>query len=196
MNDITSFPDHPEVDSGIRTNENDIQKLLKSSDVDKTQMDAKLWNSRNGDNEKNPKYQEGVNSYENIPTEQFDKSPKSGSNNIPKELFPLDPLGSSKVAVEQFAAATLSKGPNESPIKDLTMLQSTLFTLQHQQVFQMQLIEQLQYQLAKTNSKREKRRTISQTKLKKEDKTEPDPKADALPDKSVALMTEWQVPFL
>lgn len=193
MNAITSFPDHPEVGSGIIQTD---EKLLKSSDVGKTQIDAKLCDSRNGDNEKNPKCQEGVNSYENIPTEQIERSPKSGSNNIPKELFPLDVLGSSKVAVEQFATAALSKGPNESSIKDLTMLQSTLFTLQHQQVFQMQLIEQLQYQLAKTNSKREKKRTISQTKLKKEDKTEPDPKADALPNESMASMTKWQVPFL
>lgn len=82
-----------------------------------------------------------------------------------------DALENTKLAVAQFAAAALSKGVNESSIKDLTMLQSALFTLQHQQVFQMQLIEQLQYQLAKTNARKDKKWKPT----KSDDGSEPNP---------------------
>lgn len=81
-------------------------------------------------------------------------------NDCEKMNFTLDALENTKIAVAQFATAALSKGPNENSAKDLTMLQSALFTLQHQQVFQMQLIERLQYQLAKTATKTDKKREI------------------------------------
>lgn len=45
-------------------------------------------------------------------------------------------------------AAMTNNSDNEDAQKQLTMLQSTLFTLQHQQLFQMQLIQQLQSRLS------------------------------------------------
>lgn len=83
---------------------------------------------------------------------------------IPRHVT-FEALENEKVAMAEFAAAALSKGANETPSKDMTILQSALFTLQHQQVFQMQLIEQLQFQLAKTNASKEKKRDqLSQSK--------------------------------
>lgn len=61
----------------------------------------------------------------------------------------LEALQNTKVAVAQFAANAIANSPDsETAIKELAMLQTTLFTLQHQQVFQLQLIQQLQSQLS------------------------------------------------
>lgn len=61
----------------------------------------------------------------------------------------LEALQNTKVAVAQFAATALANsGDNEAALQELAVLQSTLFTLQHQQVFQLQLINQLQQQLS------------------------------------------------
>ncbi|XP_018325870.1 homeotic protein spalt-major isoform X2 [Agrilus planipennis] len=61
----------------------------------------------------------------------------------------LEALQNTKVAVAQFAATTMANNSdNEAALQDLAVLQSTLFTLQHQQVFQLQLINQLQQQLS------------------------------------------------
>lgn len=87
-----------------------------------------------------------------------------------QEHATLEALEKTKVAVAQFAAAALSKGTDENAAKDMTVLQSALFTLQHQQVFQMQLIEQLQFQLAKNHTRIDKKRPkCSQTKSKKDE---------------------------
>lgn len=50
------------------------------------------------------------------------------------------------------SAAMTNNSDNEDAQKQLTLLQSTLFTLQHQQLFQMQLIQQLQSQLTLSQS--------------------------------------------
>lgn len=70
-----------------------------------------------------------------------------------QERVTLEALENTKVAVAQFAAIALAKGADENAIKDLSLLQSTLFTLQHQQVVQLQLIQKLQSQLESTNKK-------------------------------------------
>lgn len=60
----------------------------------------------------------------------------------------LEALQNTKVAVAQFAATALANNvDNEVAMQELAVLQSTLFTLQHQQVFQLQLINQLRHQL-------------------------------------------------
>lgn len=59
----------------------------------------------------------------------------------------LEALENTKVAVAQFAATALANGADEASLKELAMLQNTLYTLQHQQVFQIQLIQQLQSQV-------------------------------------------------
>lgn len=63
----------------------------------------------------------------------------------------LEALQNTKVAVAQFAASALAGGADsEAALQELAVLQSTLYTLQHQQVFQLQLISQLQQQLSIT----------------------------------------------
>lgn len=66
----------------------------------------------------------------------------------------LEALQNTKVAVAQFAATAMANNAdNEAALHELAVLQSTLFTLQHQQVFQLQLIRQLQSQLSLTRRK-------------------------------------------
>ncbi|XP_017787161.1 PREDICTED: homeotic protein spalt-major-like isoform X4 [Nicrophorus vespilloides] len=61
----------------------------------------------------------------------------------------LEALQNTKVAVAQFAATAMANNENnEAALQELAVLQSTLFTLQHQQVLQLQLINQLQQQLS------------------------------------------------
>lgn len=95
---------------------------------------------------------------------------KKETEDLTQKHVTLDALEHSKIAVAQFAAAALAKGANENSVKDLTMLQSALFTLQHQQVFQMQLIEQLQFQLAKSTTKKDKTETKSSENSKDGDR--------------------------
>lgn len=60
----------------------------------------------------------------------------------------LEALQNTKVAVAQFAATAMANNTdNQAALQELAVLQSTLFTLQHQQVLQLQLINQLQQQL-------------------------------------------------
>ncbi|GBP71641.1 Homeotic protein spalt-major [Eumeta japonica] len=70
----------------------------------------------------------------------------------------LEALQNTKVAVAQFAATAMANNAdNEAALHELAVLQRTLFTLQHQQVFQLQLIQQLQTQLSMTRRKEEQR---------------------------------------
>lgn len=64
-------------------------------------------------------------------------------------------LSSTKLPIDQFVAAALANGSvtDETTIKDFSMLQSTLFTLQNQQIFQLKLIERLKSQLLTSSSK-------------------------------------------
>lgn len=179
-------------DTIIPKNDAVLHHILKSNDDDRTEMDTKSSNENGSNKRMNQKCQDSAKNNENIPTEREEGNPKYGTENIPPEHFSLDALESTKVAVAQFAAAALSKGPNESSVKDLTMLQSALFTLQHQQVFQMQLIEQLQYQLAKTSTKRDKKRKISQTKLEiEEENVEADLEVPFEENNLITATTEW-----
>lgn len=68
----------------------------------------------------------------------------------------LEALQNTKVAVAQFAATAMANNTdNEAALQELAVLQSTLFTLQHQQVLQLQLINQLQQQLQIDRTKEE-----------------------------------------
>lgn len=72
----------------------------------------------------------------------------------------LEALQNTKVAVAQFAATALANNAdNEAALQELAVLQSTLFTLQHQQVLQLQLINQLQQQLQIDRVKEEEEAT-------------------------------------
>lgn len=81
-----------------------------------------------------------------------------------QERVTLEALENTKVAVAQFAAIALAKGADENAIKDLSLLQSTLFTLQHQQVVQLQLIQKLQSQLDSTSKKEKLPKKLSSVK--------------------------------
>lgn len=60
----------------------------------------------------------------------------------------LEALQNTKVAVAQFAATALAtNGDNPAALQELAVLQSTLFTLQQQQMMQLSLIQQLQNHL-------------------------------------------------
>ncbi|KAL0274078.1 UNVERIFIED_CONTAM: hypothetical protein PYX00_006593 [Menopon gallinae] len=60
----------------------------------------------------------------------------------------LEALQNTKVAVAQFAATALATGgDNPAALQELAVLQSTLFTLQQQQMMQLSLIQQLQNHL-------------------------------------------------
>ncbi|XP_049867253.1 homeotic protein spalt-major-like [Pectinophora gossypiella] len=94
-------------------------------------------------------------------------SPEDGEAEVPEADVPpvglpfpvaghvtLEALQNTKVAVAQFAATAMANNAdNEAALHELAVLQSTLFTLQHQQVFQLQLIRQLQNQLSLTRRK-------------------------------------------
>ncbi|XP_052747207.1 sal-like protein 3 isoform X2 [Bicyclus anynana] len=66
----------------------------------------------------------------------------------------LEALQNTRVAVAQFAATAMANNANnEAAIQELQVLHNTLYTLQSQQVFQLQLIRQLQNQLSLTRRK-------------------------------------------
>ncbi|XP_075213431.1 homeotic protein spalt-major-like [Lycorma delicatula] len=66
----------------------------------------------------------------------------------------LEALQNTKVAVAQFAATAMANNAdNAAALQELAVLQSTLYTLQHQQMMQLTLIQQLQQQLQITRPK-------------------------------------------
>lgn len=86
--------------------------------------------------------EEGEREIDGLPVEFPFPLPSSTSH------VTLEALQNTKVAVAQFAATAMANNAdNEAALQELAVLQSTLFTLQHQQVFQLQLINQLQHQL-------------------------------------------------
>lgn len=100
----------------------------------------------------------------------------------PAGLFPpagtshvtLEALQNTKVAVAQFAATALAGGADsEAALQDLALLQSTLYTLQHQQVFQLQLISQLQQQLSITHNQSVPQQTTGELSDSKEVSSSP-----------------------
>lgn len=96
-----------------------------------------------------------------------DESMTASSVAVDEQLAVLD---NTKVAVAQFAAIASGKGGDENPVKDLSLLQSTLFTLQHQQVVQMQLIQKLQSQLETASKKTKLKKSSPTTKAIDSDK--------------------------
>lgn len=83
----------------------------------------------------------------------------------------LEALENTKVAVAQFAATALANGANEDSLRELAMLQTSLYTLQHQQVFQIQLIHQLQSQVTENASFKLAKNEAADDKKNDEDKS-------------------------
>ncbi|XP_055681957.1 homeotic protein spalt-major-like isoform X4 [Lutzomyia longipalpis] len=123
-----------------------VEKALRHS------QDAANNNSSEGDEEAGDdtledEEEENMERSE-IPAESDINSPVAGGP-FPPSHVTLEALQNTKVAVAQFAATALANnGNNEAALKELAVLHSTLFTLQHQHVFQLQLIQQLQSQLS------------------------------------------------
>lgn len=149
------------------------QHIRKSNDVNRIEMDTNSSLIANEANKMKQKHQNSANSNGN--DDKIESTENADSKDNLQQNMAFDALENTKLAVAQFTAAALSKGVNESSVKDLTMLQSALFTLQHQQVFQMQLIEQLQFQLAKTNARKEKTWKNPQIKCTKNDEATDEP---------------------
>lgn len=154
------------------------QHIRKSKDVNCIEMDTNSSLLVNEANEMKQKCQNSANIDKNGEIESSENCQKTDSKDDAHQSMAFDALENTKLAVAQFTAAALSKGVNESSVKDLTMLQSALFTLQHQQVFQMQIIEQLQHQLAKTNARKEKKWKSPQIKSKKDEEDEAEDDSD------------------
>lgn len=95
--------------------------------------------------------QDNANNNETDTTTAAVGGPSAASTFAPSHVT-LEALENTKVAVAQFAATALANGADEASLKELAMLQSTLYTLQHQQVFQIQLIHQLQSQVTESRS--------------------------------------------
>ncbi|CAG9826172.1 unnamed protein product [Diabrotica balteata] len=99
----------------------------------------------------------------------------------------LEALQNTKVAVAQFAATAMANNAdNEAALQELAVLQSTLFTLQHQQVLQLQLINQLQQQLQIDRRKEEEEATAgspapSDNEVENTQVESPPPAPQALP---------------
>ncbi|XP_030764594.1 homeotic protein spalt-major-like isoform X2 [Sitophilus oryzae] len=111
-----------------------------------------------------------------------ESSPEENRINFPFPLpmapghVTLEALQNTKVAVAQFAATAMANNPdNEVAFQELAVLQSTLFTLQHQQVLQLQLINQLQHQLQIDRSKEDEQNDGSSPPSENENEPENSP---------------------
>ncbi|XP_059617714.1 homeotic protein spalt-major [Phlebotomus argentipes] len=123
-----------------------VEKALRHS------QDAANNNNSEGDGEAEedaPEEEDEENmERQEIPIAPEMSCPEPGGP-FPPSHVTLEALQNTKVAVAQFAATALANNAdNEAALKELAVLHSTLFTLQHQHVFQLQLIQQLQSQLS------------------------------------------------
>lgn len=88
-----------------------------------------------------------------IPIEHLQILPNEEANALDNSMLftpshvTLEVLENTKVAVAQFAASALANGADETSLKNLAHLQTSLFSLQNQQIRQIQLIQELQSKL-------------------------------------------------
>lgn len=140
----------------VKMDSTDIETEDVPADIGRSNSNEKI--DENMDDEKRSKHNEdAANNNGNNDTEidgdaedeeseeKNETQPEEGDNAFGPGYFSLEAL--QKMA--QFVSAAMANsGDNEDAQKQLAVLQSTLFTLQHQQLFQMQLIQQLQSQLS------------------------------------------------
>jgi len=93
-----------------------------------------------------------VEMQDETPRQTSTTPPASHAANSGAAPVTLEAIQNMQMAIAQFAAKTIANGSsgadNEAAMKQLAFLQQTLFNLQQQQLFQIQLIQQLQSQLA------------------------------------------------
>lgn len=117
----------------------ELEKIDENMDEKRSKHNEDAANN-NGNNE--PEVDGDMDDEE---VEKTDSQPEQADGAFGAGYFSLEAL--QKMA--QFVTAAMAtNGDNEDAQKQLAVLQSTLFTLQHQQLFQMQLIQQLQSQLS------------------------------------------------
>ncbi|KAM8716393.1 hypothetical protein ACLKA7_003295 [Drosophila subpalustris] len=96
--------------------------------------------------------QEEAETETETPRQTSTTPPVSQATNAGAAPVTLEAIQNMQMAIAQFAAKTIANGSsgadNEAAMKQLAFLQQTLFNLQQQQLFQIQLIQQLQSQLA------------------------------------------------
>lgn len=160
MVDVSKEDHINEVDEAIKHNQDAVNNNTAES-IGRLQSDA----DRVEDSDRTPKNDSNSlvsnkNRSSGSPAETENEEEGSESNtdlpgSFPQNHVTLEALQNTKVAVAQFAANALAagaaNGDNEAALKDLAVLHSTLFQLQHQHVFQLQLIQQLQSQLSMNN---------------------------------------------
>lgn len=127
----------------------DIGRINSNDKLDDTTMDDEKRSKHNEDaannNGNNETEIDGEAEDDDSDEKHDTQQPEEGDNAFGPGYFSLEAL--QKMA-QLVSAAMTTNGDNEDAQKQLAVLQSTLFTLQHQQLFQMQLIQQLQSQLS------------------------------------------------
>lgn len=114
-----------------------------------------------------PENHECANYPEPLPIAHLPTWPHDSINHVQQPMLfsathvTLEALENTKVAVAQFAATALANGADAASLKDLARLQSSLNTLQHQQMFQINLIHELQSKVA-DNEEAQQRATEGQ----------------------------------
>lgn len=165
MVDVSKEDHINEVDEAIKHNQDTVNNNLQTTEgTERLQSDMERVEST----DRTPKddkislvtQNNTTSKRSGSPTEPENEEDGSESNadlagSFTQNHVTLEALQNTKVAVAQFAANALAagvgNGDNEAALKDLAVLHSTLFQLQHQHVFQLQLIQQLQSQLSMNN---------------------------------------------
>lgn len=135
-----------EDENDLQIDDNDIDNEMKYSNYNCDSGDDFNDNDNDSDNE-----DDGIDKMEKEFEERDIIEKYDLANRFPNLMFPfsqlmpnnnvvLEPLGATKAAVAQFAENNLSPS-------DLAVLHTTLYSLQQQQLVQLQLIQQLQQQL-------------------------------------------------
>lgn len=170
MVDVSKEEHINEVDEAIKHNQDAVNNNVQSNNMDggmhsedeRDEMERDLCkNDTNSEiSTKNIKLDRRSQSPVDQDNDDEDADPNPDlAGSFQQNHVTLEALQNTKVAVAQFAANALaagaSNGDNEAALKDLAVLHSTLFQLQHQHVFQLQLIQQLQSQLSMNNRSKE-----------------------------------------
>lgn len=133
----------------------DDAELKQSEDVDDDAATVKSKQEEENDNNNN-----NPDMYDERETDECDAPEGRGRVSsfpygLPSSHVTLEALQNTKVAVAQFAATALANNTdNPAALQELAVLQSTLYTLHHQQLMQINLIQQLQHQLQIKSSTR------------------------------------------
>ncbi|KAJ6647433.1 Homeotic protein spalt-major [Pseudolycoriella hygida] len=151
-----------DTDESYHESEGDELERLNLNDgkISKHNEDAANNNGNHGDGEENGEEE----------TDKSEQTDQLGDGGFAPGYFSLEAL---QKMTQFVSAAIANNSDNEDAQKQLAVLQTTLFTLQHQQLFQLQLIQQLQSQ----------RYEEEQRQIRKEEEESLKAKKDSVADK-------------